>query len=293
MRSAWAWRTACSAAWWCADRVRADLHLHSTASDGSLSPGAVAVTARAAGLDLIALCDHDTVAGVAAATAAAGPDLRVIPALEVSSTLEGRELHLLGYGVDPADPAIVRYGETAAAARAERMRGMIEQLARRNVHVSWDDVLNSADVPPQCLGRPHLARALQVRGYVRTVADAFDRFIGNDGPAYVHLELFEPADALSLIHAAGGLAVWAHPRLEVFDRRVRELRALGLDGVECYRPRLTPTEVQYFEAAARDLGLVRTGGSDWHGSWHGPMGDFAVAEREIGDFLDALQRQPR
>lgn len=166
---------------------------------------------------------------------------------------------------------------------------MLEQLARQNVHVSWDDVLSSADVPPQCLGRPHLARALQTRGYVRTIADAFDRFIGNEGPAYVHLDLLEPGAALDLIHAAGGIAVWAHPRLEVFDRRVRELCTLGLDGVECYRPRLTPSETHYFEAAARDLELVRTGGSDWHGIWHGPLGDFTVAEREIEGFLAALE----
>lgn len=269
--------------------MRADLHLHSTASDGSLAPGAVIHAARAARLDVVALCDHDTVAGVAEALAAAGPDVRVVPALEVSSTLEGRELHLLGYGIDPLDPGIVQYCETAAAARADRMRRMLEQLARQDVHVSWDDVMSSAAVPPQCLGRPHLARALQTRGYVRTIGDAFERFIGNDGPAYVHLDLLEPDAALELIHAAGGIAVWAHPRLDVFDRRVRDLRALGLDGVECYRPRLTPAETQYFEAAARDLELVRTGGSDWHGIWHGPLGDFTVGERELAGFLDALE----
>ena len=268
--------------------MRADLHLHSTASDGSLSPGAVVSAARAGGLDVVALCDHDTVGGVAAALAEAGESLRVIPAIEISTSLDGRELHLLGYGIDPTQPALVRYTEAAAQARTERMRRMLEQLAERGIRVSLEEVLNAADVPPQCLGRPHLARALHTRGYVRNVSDAFDRFIGNEGPAYVQLELLEPRQAIELIHQAGGVAVWAHPRIDAFDRGVRGLRELGLDGVECYRPRLAPSEVQYFETAARDLELLRTGGSDWHGAWHGKLGEWVVDGDQIADFFARL-----
>lgn len=272
--------------------MRADLHLHSTASDGSLSPGAVVAAARAARLDVIALCDHDTVAGVAAAIAEARDAVRVIPALEVSSSIEGRELHLLGYGIDAENPALLRYTGEAASARTVRMERMLEHLAARGIKVSLEEVLSSADVPPQCIGRPHLARALHTRGYVRTVSDAFDRYIGNEGPAYVQLDLLEPREAIELIHQAGGVAVWAHPRLDVFDRAVRGLRELGLDGVECYRPRLTPSEVQYFDTAARDLGLLRTGGSDWHGVWHGPLGDFALDDKDVGEFLRAIGFSP-
>jgi predicted metal-dependent phosphoesterase TrpH len=157
------------------------------------------------------------------------------------------------------------------------------------VAVSYEDVLAAAEVPPQCLGRPHLARALVNRGQVRTIGEAFERFIGNDSPCYVPADLITPTRAIDLVHDAGGLAVWAHPRLEVFDREVRQLRGHGLDGVECYRPRALPTEIQYYETAARDLGMLRTGGSDWHGSWHGPIGEFAIGENEIGAFLDRVR----
>jgi len=265
--------------------VRADLHVHSTASDGSLSPSAVAWAARAGGLDLLAICDHDTVAGVREAQAQLPAGLRLIPGIEVSSALGGRELHVLGYNVDCTSPALLSYTTAAAAARAERMRTMVARLQERNIRLSYDDVLSAAEVPPQCIGRPHLARALLNRGVVRTIAEAFERFIGNEAPAYVPVELLAPAEAIDLVHGAGGLAVWAHPRLDIFDREVRGICKLGLDGVECYRPRATPTELQYYEAATRDLALLRTGGSDWHGSWHGPLGDFAVGEDEIAAFL--------
>lgn len=268
--------------------MRADLHVHSTASDGSLSPSAVTLAARAGGLDLLAICDHDTVAGVATAAADLPAGLSLLPGIEISSAIGGYELHVLGYGVDCSSPALLGYTASAAAARAERMRTMIARLQQRNVRVTWEDVLSAAAVPPQCLGRPHLARALVNRGHVRTLGDAFERYIGNAAPAYVPVELLAPAGAIDLIHQAGGIAVWAHPRLEVFDREVRGLREFGLDGVECYRPRALPTEVQYYETAARDLDMLRTGGSDWHGGWHGALGDFAVGVAEIGALLDRL-----
>jgi hypothetical protein len=268
--------------------VRADLHVHSTASDGNLSPSAVTWAARVGNLDVLAICDHDTVAGMAEAQAHLPAGLRLVAGIEVSSALGGRELHLLGYGIDPAHPAIESYTTRAAAARTARMHEMVARLRARNLAISYDDVLAAAEVPPQCIGRPHLARALLNRGLVRTIGEAFDRLIGNDAPAYVPIELLEPGAAIDLVHEAGGLAVWAHPRFEVFDREVRTLAQRGLDGVECYRPRATPTELQYYEAATRDLGLLRSGGSDWHGSWHGTLGQFAVGDAEIGPLLARL-----
>jgi predicted metal-dependent phosphoesterase TrpH len=268
--------------------VRADLHVHSTASDGNLSPSAVAWAARAGGLDLLAICDHDTVSGVREAQAQLPAGLRLVPGIEISSALGGRELHVLGYNIDTTNPALLGYTASAAEARDRRMRAMVARLQERNVKLSYEDVLSAAEVPPQCLGRPHLARALHNRGIVRTIAEAFERFIGNEAPAYVPVELLAPAAAIELVHGAGGLAVWAHPRLEIFDREVRAMCKLGLDGVECFRPRALPTELQYYEAATRDLALLRTGGSDWHGSWHGPLGEFAVGETELAAFLARL-----
>jgi hypothetical protein len=265
--------------------MRADLHVHTAASDGSLSPGAVTAAARAGGLDVLAICDHDTIAGVIAAQPTLPAGLRLVPALEISSLWEQRELHILGYFVDITHPRLIAYSAEAATRREQRMREMIARLERAGVSVAFEDVVRAAEVPPQCIGRPHLARALVQRGHARTIGDAFDRWIGDDHDAYVSVDLLGLRSAIDMIHEVGGVAVWAHPRSDMFDREVRRFQEWGLDGVECYRPRLTPAEAQYFETAAHDLGLIRTGGSDWHGSWHGPLGDFAVGESEIGDLL--------
>lgn len=239
-------------------------------------------------LDILAICDHDTISGVLDAAARLPEGLRLIPGIEVSSSIAGRDLHLLGYGIDVTNARLLEYTTRAALARSRRMREMIDRLAPYNVRLSYDDVVAAAEVPPQCIGRPHLARALFTRGHVKSIAEAFDRFIGNDAPAYVPVELLQPAEAIALLHDAGGVVLWAHPRMDVFDREVRGLQQVGLDGVECYRPRLTPSEVQYYETAANDLGLLKSGGSDWHGSWHGPLGDFAIGDVELAPLLARL-----
>jgi predicted metal-dependent phosphoesterase TrpH len=273
--------------------VRLDLHIHSSASDGSLPPADLIETARAGGLDVMAVTDHDTVAGVPAALAAAAGHIRVIPAIEISSQCGGAELHMLGYMLDLGNAELNAYTRAAATRRQERMRTMIERLGERDIHIEYDDVVSGAGIRPDAIGRPHLARALVEQGHARNVNDAFDRFIGDESHAYVAVEMLSPLDAIDLIHGAGGIAVWAHPRIDVFDREVRELRRQGLDGVECYRPRHTPSDVHYFEVAAADLGLIRTGGSDWHGAWHGRLGDYAVHSSMIPEFMERLQSTPR
>jgi predicted metal-dependent phosphoesterase TrpH len=267
--------------------VRFDLHVHTNASDGSLSPADVVNAARAGRLDVLAITDHDTVAGVPAAIAAAGADIRVVPAIEISSQLDG-ELHMLGYNIDHTNTALLAYTKRASERRQERMRGMLDRLAKRDIHITYEDVIAGAGTRPDAVGRPHLARSLVERGHARSVNDAFDRFIGDESDAYVAVQMLSPTEAIDLIHAAGGIAVWAHPRVDVFDREVRNLRKLGLDGVECYRPRHSSAEVQFFEAAAAELSLVRTGGSDWHGVWHGKLGDYAVESAMLPEFMRLL-----
>jgi predicted metal-dependent phosphoesterase TrpH len=267
--------------------VRVDLHIHTNASDGSLSPADLVQSARAGGLDVIAVTDHDTIAGVPAAIAAAASELRVVPAIEISTQLDG-ELHMLGYMIDLSNRALQAYTNSASRRRQDRMRMMLERLALRDIHITYDEVLASAGTRPDAVGRPHLARSLVDRGHARTVNDAFDRLIGDDSDAFVSVQLLSPGEAIELIHGAGGIAVWAHPRIDVFDREVRNLQKLGLDGVECYRPRHTPTDIQYFEAATAELGLIRTGGSDWHGPWHGRLGDYAVDGALIEKFTALL-----
>jgi 3',5'-nucleoside bisphosphate phosphatase len=282
----WASRTGSAAGSWCVDILRIDLHIHSTASDGSLSPAAVVSAARAGGLHIIALADHDTIAGVVPAQQAAEGSVHVIPALELSTYHDGGELHMLGYFVDPHNPTLQRFGSRASNRREERMRDMIDRLDQVGVHVEYADVLAAAGPKPDSIGRPHLARALVQRGYVTTVSDAFDRYIGDDGPAFVATRLLTPGEAIELIQAAGGIAVWAHPRSDVLEPLLPALVEQGLDGIECFRPRVPPSEADRIASLALRNGLVVTGGSDWHGDWHGSLGSFAVAREEVAAFLE-------
>lgn len=266
--------------------MRIDLHLHSTASDGGLSPAALVRAAEAGGLDVIALTDHDTTGGVAGARAVASARVHVISGIEVSTSLDAYEVHVLGYFVDPQDAALVDYSRRAATWRRERMRQMIGRLDEIGVRVAYDDVLAVAGAAAESLGRPHLARALVQRGYVQSHAEAFDRYIGNDAPAFLPAQLLDPVGAIRLVHDAGGVAVWAHPRPDRFEPDLPRLHEIGLDGVECFRPRVAPSDALRMEHVAREAGLLVTGGSDWHGEWHGRLGDYAVSRDEVGAFLE-------
>lgn len=265
--------------------MRIDLHMHSTASDGAFAPAEVVRAAAAGGLHVIALADHDTTAGVAPALAAARGQLHVIPALEVSTTLEGVEHHVLGYYVDVTHPRILSFGDVASSRRRERMRGMIGRLEGLGVSVPFEEVAAAAGPDARAVGRPHLARALVERGYANSFADAFDRYIGDHGPAYLPTNLLTPADAIALIHEAGGVAIWAHPRPDALTRLLPQFLEWGLDGIECFRPRLSPAETAVVEGAARAHDLLVTGGSDWHGEWHGRLGTFAVSADDVAAFL--------
>jgi 3',5'-nucleoside bisphosphate phosphatase len=266
--------------------LRIDLHIHSTASDGSLSPGAVVAAARAGGLHIMALADHDTVGGVLAAQAAASGSVHVIPAVELSTHHDGGELHMLGYYVDALHPLLVSFGARAATRREERMRDMIERLDNVGVHVAFTDVQAAAGPRGGSIGRPHLARVLVQRGYVDSMSDAFDRYIGDDGPAFVPTRLLTPEEAIDLIHAAGGVAVWAHPRFDALEAALPRLVEHGLDGLECYRPRVGGADAERIAALAARHSLLVTGGSDWHGEWHGRLGDFAVDRDDVAAFLE-------
>lgn len=266
--------------------MRIDLHIHSTASDGSLSPGAVVAAARAGGLHVIAIADHDTVAGVADAQAAAEGSVHVIPALELSTYDAGAEYHVLGYFVDTTNRSLMEHGARASGAREVRMHQMLERLGSLGVKVAFEDVLAAAGTKPDSLGRPHLARALHQRGHVTSVSEAFDRYIGDQGPAFVPSALITPFDAIDIIHGAGGVAVWAHPRPDALQTALAAFVAHGLDGVECYRPRLTHGDTERISGIARDAGLFVTGGSDWHGEWQGRLGDFAIERDDVVRFLD-------
>jgi 3',5'-nucleoside bisphosphate phosphatase len=269
--------------------VRLDLHVHSTASDGSWSPEAVVRGAAAGGLDVVALTDHDTAEGfVAAAPVGREVDVQVIPALEVSSTHAGRDVHVLGYFVDPDAETIREHTRRAAGRREERMREMLERLRKAGMDVGWAAVEEAAGPDFVVIGRPHLARALVATGHATSVEDAFDRLIGDDKPAFVPTGLLTPVEAVQVVVGGGGVPIWAHPPGDMIDGLLPSLLEAGLRGLEVYRPRNARSDVLRLEAICRSRGLLVTGGSDWHGPAGGPaLGDFFVTGDEVEGLLAA------
>ncbi len=268
--------------------MRLDLHIHSTASDGTLSPRAVVEVARKARLDVIALADHDTCAGTRRLQEVQDPGtIQILPALEVSSTLEGRELHVLGYFVDPRARGILAHEERAVRLREKRMRGMIRRLQAQGVEVSFQDVRKVVGPEGEAVSRPHLAQAMVDAGYVSTVPEAFDRFIGDQHPAFIPTSLLSPEEAVGLILEAGGIPVWAHPPMDQVEGLLPRLVQAGLRGLEVYRPRHSARYTLQLEALCRAWKLLRSGGSDWHGPDRGlEMGEFYVTAEEVAGLLE-------
>lgn len=269
--------------------MKLDLHVHSTASDGTVPPEEVVDRAIAGGLDVVALADHDTVAGVERARrAAAGKRIHIIPAVEMSSTFAGTDIHILGYFVDTRSDVFARHTLRTRERRDARMLEMVERLSRQGIKVSREQLDEQRGSDEVAWSRPHLARALVRAGHVRSVPQAFAKLIGNDRPAYVPTRLATPEEAIRLILGANGLPVWAHPPAELFQRLLPRLVRAGLRGLEVYRATRRAIGVAELEKAADDDGLVVTGGSDWHGPEGGTqLGDFFVTGDEVAAFLGA------
>lgn len=260
--------------------MKADLHLHTTASDGTLTPQELVARAAQEGFDLIAVSDHDSVEGVAAAREAGSAlGVRVLTAVELSCGAS-REIHVLGYGFDPENGELLDFCRARRENRVERTRKMCKQLADIGKPISFDRVMALAR---GVVGRPHVARALLEAGYVTSVKDAFDRFLVPGKPGYVPKEDVKVADAVRLIHQAGGVSVLAHPmELKMgemaLEALIREWRAQGLAGIEVYHPSAANNHAAYLDRLARREGLLVTGGSDYHGP--------AVRESCIGEGLE-------
>lgn len=244
--------------------MRLDLHLHTTASDGAWEPAEVVHGARSGGLHAIAVTDHDTVAAVAEAQAAGvEAGVTVIAGCELSSTLDGRELHILGYGVALDDAALLSRGERARARRIERMAEMVGRLDRLGVAVTLEDVVKVAGEGGM-IGRPHLARAMVDAGHVASVDEAFDRYVGNVHESYVATDLGPPQEAIEVIVGAGGVPVWAHPPGDLVESLTPKLAEVGLRGLEAYRTNHRASRIRRYRDLAKAHGLVVSGGSDWH-----------------------------
>ena len=245
--------------------TKIDLHVHSTASDGLLSPAEVVRSAHALGLTTIALTDHDTTDGVAEAQAAGRAlGVEVMAGFEINSEGELGDVHFVAYGVDLANAMLQDRLLSIRDARGGRARGMLKKLAELGMPVAWERVLEIAG-DASSIARPHVARALLEAGHVSSAQEAFDRYISNDGPAYVHRLQLTPQEVIDAVHGAGGVIVLAHPpRAGTFDL-IPMLQDMGLDGIEVYYPEHTPDEIAMLERIAAGRGLLMTGGSDFHG----------------------------
>jgi 3',5'-nucleoside bisphosphate phosphatase len=244
-----------------------DLHMHSTASDGSVPPAGVVAAAQRAGLSAIALTDHDTVDGIADAQRAGELlGIRVVAGVELSAVDDGDEIHVLGLHLTRAEQ-IADALEELRDARRLRAKQTVERLNALGVPVTLEAVYAAAG--DGAVGRPHIARALVAGGWVRDFRDAFDRWLGSGRPACIAKRTVTFAEAARLIHEAGGLAVYAHPGNDASRTRLEALIALGLDGVEVRHPSHTADLVARIDALAVELGLVPSGGSDWHGAAEG------------------------
>ena len=244
---------------------QADLHLHSTASDGTLAPAEVVRLAAAASLVAIALTDHDTVGGIAEARAAGETlGVRIVTGCEFSVRAEAGELHLLGYCLPESNPELLATLDQARAAREARGRTMVERIAACGIGLDYADVERAAAGAP--IGRPHVARALIARKAVRSLEEAFDRFLGRGRPAFVPKALPPLAEITALIRRLGGVSSLAHPKDRAGRDTLAGYRDQGLDGIEVRHPSHSPAVRADLERIAGELGFLMTGGSDAHGA---------------------------
>ncbi|MGW4319075.1 PHP domain-containing protein [Streptomyces sp. NPDC004684] len=250
--------------------MRIDLHTHSTASDGTDTPAELVRNAAAAGLDVVALTDHDTTRGHAEALAALPEGLTLVTGAELSCRIDGISMHMLAYLFDPEEPALLAERELVRDDRVPRAKGMIAKLNALGVPVTWEQVARIAG--DGSVGRPHVATALVELGVVPTVSDAFtDQWLADGGRAYVGKHETDPFEAIRLVKNAGGVCVFAHPAAAKRGRTVPEswiadLAAAGLDGIEVDHMDHDPDTRARLRGLAKELGLLTTGSSDYHGS---------------------------
>ncbi len=242
----------------------ADLHIHTQYSDSTLSPQDVVTEALERQLSCVAITDHDTVKGVKPTQqAAANSELEVIAAIELSSELQGKDIHILGYFLDCDNEALKSALSKMRSARVKRIQEMIEKLKTFGVNnVGLEDV---CALSLDSVGRPHLAAVLKEKGWVSSIPEAFQKYLGEDCPVYVSKYKISPFDAITLIKEAKGLAVMAHPMATSRDELIPSLIEAGLQGIEAYYPNYSDTAIQYYLGIAKKHNLLVTGGSDGHG----------------------------
>ena len=245
---------------------KVDLHIHSTASDGRLSPSEIVRKSAELGLTVVAIADHDSVNGMAEALKAAKayPGLKVIPAVEINTDVPHGEAHILGYFIDFTDRELNTTLEQLRDSRRLRAQKMIAKLAKLGIHINWGRVQEIAGAGT--IGRPHLAQAMLEKGYIASIKEAFTKYIGKDGPAYVEREKITPVGAVELILRASGLPVLGHPfTINDPETMIIELKRAGLVGIEAYYKDYNSDQVSELVDLAGRYNLITTGGTDYHG----------------------------
>ncbi|MHB8376739.1 MAG: PHP domain-containing protein [Dehalococcoidia bacterium] len=275
---------------------KGDFHTHSTASDGVLSSAELVDLAASQGVRYHALTDHDSTEGIAEARAAAArhAGYTLIPGVEMGTDIEGAEVHMLGLCLSPDDEELQVLLRRLRAGRVGRGFGIVEKLRGMGIMITWERVQEIAG--EASVGRPHIAQALVEGGYVPKVADAFDRWIGRNGPAYVERDKMTPAESVRCIVERGGMACLAHPAdLHDLDALLAELTAAGMAAMEVFYKDYAPETVERLRQTAERHGLLPLGGSDYHGIFGNdePLpGNIPLPDSAIERFLDAAARLP-
>ena len=243
-----------------------DLHLHTIASDGRLTPTDLVLLAARQGLKTIALTDHDTTDGLPEAYVAARgvPGLRIIPGIELSADVPGDEVHVLGYFINPDDPELQADLTRFREGRVGRARAMVDKLGELGVQVDWERVQHFAG--DGAVGRPHIALAMVEAGHCNEPKDAFPEYLGRNGLAYVERVKLTPAEAVDMIRRAGGVAVLAHPAyMNDMEAGIANLAGIGLSGIEVHYAKYRDDTIRQLARLAREYELIPCGGSDYHG----------------------------
>ncbi len=255
----------------------ADLHLHTDCSDGVLTPEELVERASMIkGVSAISITDHDTFDGIDRAISFPRRSVEIVPGIELSTDVDGKELHILGFYVDyKTSPLVAKISEFKNA-RIERAKKIVSNLNGMNVNINYEDVLKIAGYG--AIGRPHIARAIVNAGVVENSWEAFDRYLGDDSPAYEPKLKISPVEAVRLIKSSGGIAIWAHPKTLSVTDLINELVNAGLDGLESYHPKHTEEDSSFLLNVVKQYGLISTGGSDFHDDERGKdIGDCGIS----------------
>ncbi|GED13002.1 PHP domain-containing protein [Aneurinibacillus migulanus] len=276
---------------------KADLHSHTTASDGTCSVQQSIERAKANGLAALGITDHDTVAALASALEEGKRQgVEIVPGVEISSVYAGKDVHVLGYYMDINNPEFLHRLEELREVRGKRNQMMIEKLNELGISITMEEVERRKKEKAGNIGRPHMAEVLMEKGIVTSMKEAFDKYLGSTGAAYVNPPRISPEEAIDIIQEAGGVAVLAHPGLYKNPEMVRKLIEYGLQGIEVYHPDNDEEDTRLYGALADEYHLVKTAGSDFHGMrgdevFHADLGAYTVTMETVRQLRELSGRE--